>query len=70
MCCISGESIEFKAHQNGVRAVHFSPDEKMLATGSDDKTVKLWTIHRHKFISSFSSHKNWVRFLKNANMIS
>ncbi|KAA8493399.1 putative WD repeat-containing protein [Porphyridium purpureum] len=30
------------AHENGVNAVHFSPNDQFLASGSDDKTVKVW----------------------------
>ena len=36
-------------------------DGQHLLTASDDKSVKLWTVDRRKFISSISDHKNWVR---------
>ena len=36
------ELVAFKAHSNAVVAVAFSPDGKILATGSRDTTVKLW----------------------------
>ena len=44
------------------RYVEFNPvDGQHLLTASDDKSVKLWTVDRTKFVSSISDHKNWVR---------
>ncbi|MEI6235954.1 MAG: WD40 repeat domain-containing protein [Planctomycetota bacterium] len=34
----------FIGHQSGVNCVAFSPDGKWLATGSDDKTAKVWDV--------------------------
>ncbi|KFQ22945.1 POC1 centriolar protein A, partial [Merops nubicus] len=56
-----GESTVFRAHTGTVRSVHFSSDGQSLVTASDDKTVKVWTVHRQKFLFSLSQHINWVR---------
>lgn len=50
-----------KAHTGTVRCVHFSADGRMLATASDDKTVKLWSLPAQRFVCTLAGHSNWVR---------
>lgn len=64
VCFRRGESSVFKAHTGTVRSVNFCSDGQTLVTASDDKTVKVWTVHRQKFLFSFSRHINWVRCAK------
>ncbi len=47
-------------HSDQVRSVAFSPDGKTLASGSDDKTVKLWNVADGKELRSLSGHSSIV----------
>lgn len=37
-------AIEYRGHKGRIRALTVSPDGRWLATGSDDKTVRLWEV--------------------------
>ena len=45
-----------KGHSKGVRSVAFSPDGKYVATGGDDKTIKLWEVSTKKVIKTLKGH--------------
>jgi WD40 repeat protein len=51
----------FTGHSQGVRSVAFSPDGKYLASGSADKTVKLWSFETQKEIATLRGHIFTVR---------
>ncbi|MDI6780581.1 MAG: pentapeptide repeat-containing protein [bacterium] len=42
-------------HSSDVRSVHFSPDGKLLTSGSSDNTVKLWDVASGKLIYTLIS---------------
>ncbi|WP_017317618.1 nSTAND1 domain-containing NTPase [Mastigocladopsis repens] len=47
-------------HANSVNGVSFSPDGKMLASASDDHTVKLWDTSTGQEIKTLTGHTNWI----------
>ena len=49
-----------KGHSSSVNSVAFSPTEHVIATGSSDKTVKLWDAKTGEQLSSLQGHTNWV----------
>ncbi len=49
-----------KGHPSSILAISVSQNGKLLVTGSDDKTIKLWSIESGREIRSFSDHKSDV----------
>lgn len=43
-------------HVDDVLVIAFSPDGKLLATSSDDKTVRLWDAATNKLLATFDQH--------------
>ena len=50
-----------KAHSGWVRAVTFSPDGKVLASCSDDTSIKLWDAATGRLIRTLRGHREPVR---------
>lgn len=48
-------------HRSWVRSVAISPDGQFLASGSGDKTVKLWHMKTGKLLHTLVSYAGWVR---------
>ena len=44
-----------KGHSNAVMCAAFSPDARILATGSHDQTVRLWDVNDHKAVATLSN---------------
>jgi WD40 repeat protein/uncharacterized caspase-like protein len=51
----------FQGHKAGVLSGAFSPDGRMVITGSDDHTLKLWNAMSGEEIRTFSGHSAEVR---------
>ncbi len=49
-----------KGHKRGVWSVKFGRAERVLATGSGDKTVKLWNLEDFSCVKTFEGHTNSV----------
>ena len=49
-------TVSFK-HTESVRCVAFSPDSKTLATGSDDKFIRLWDLAAGKEVRKLNGHE-------------
>ncbi|BAY26639.1 WD-repeat protein [Calothrix sp. NIES-2100] len=54
------ERNRLEGHNSGVFSVTFSPDGRMLASGSRDSTIKLWETGTGKEIRTLTGHKDTV----------
>jgi WD40 repeat protein len=55
-----GRYPDFIGHSESVYSVAFSPDGKYLASGSEDNTVKLWSVESQKEVTTLQGHDNIV----------
>jgi len=52
----SRERHRFHGHQKGVSDIHYSPDGKILASGSWDRTIKLWNVETGEELTTLTGH--------------
>ncbi|OCQ90436.1 serine/threonine protein kinase [Nostoc sp. MBR 210] len=50
----------FRGHASDVNSVAFAPNGQILASGSDDQTIKLWNLATGTEISTLKGHLKWI----------
>lgn len=58
--CILDSSITLTGHADRVKAIAFSPDGKMMASGSADQTIKLWDCDTGSELKTLKGHSRFV----------
>ncbi|MHC5721230.1 MAG: WD40 repeat domain-containing protein, partial [Nostoc sp.] len=47
-------------HSLPVETVAISSDSRLIASGSDDHTIKLWDLHKLKLLDTITAHSEFV----------
>jgi len=53
--------VVLQGHTDAVNSVHFSPDGTLLASGSQDQTIRVWNPKRGNYLRSLNHHTDAVR---------
>ena len=48
--------LEEEEHKGRVKSVAFSPDGQLLVSGSTDRTIKIWDLHKRQLIRNLTGH--------------
>jgi WD40 repeat protein len=55
-----GGNVIFRGHSGSIESAAFSPDGKLLASGSRDNSIKLWDVETGREIKTLTGHTGWV----------
>src|SRR5262249_29800199 len=50
----------FRGHEDKVRAMAFSPDGRLIASGADDRTVRMWEVATGRVVAVLRGHEKPV----------
>ena len=53
-------TLTLKGHTRGVNSITYSPDGKYFASGSEDKTIKIWDANRGRELRTLKGHAGGV----------
>jgi WD40 repeat protein len=62
--CQEKESLKFVSHSGCISSLAWTSDEFHFASGSNDKTVKLWCQEENYYLKTFEGHENSIKSLK------
>ena len=52
-----------KGHNDYIGCLSYSPDDKIIASGSHDQTIRLWDVETGKHIRTLTGHQDNITFL-------
>ena len=50
-------------HTAWIQSLAFSPDGQILASGSNDQTIRLWNVHTGQCLKTLRGHTSWIQSL-------
>ncbi len=56
--------MELGGHKKGVKSISFSPDGKTMASGSWDKTIRLWDVPKGVYKKTLKGHKKSINSME------
>ncbi|HPF38990.1 MAG TPA: protein kinase [Phycisphaerae bacterium] len=52
--------VQLVGHEGEVRAVAFSPDDRLLASGGDDRTLRVWEVATGRLLATMTGHSQKI----------
>lgn len=60
---VNRANLTLSGHTAPIRAIAISPNNQIIASGSDDKTIKLWNFNTGKLLRTLTGHKETISSL-------